>query len=332
MQHPKQHTTTPGSIPRGFWPAVLGLAAAGLACGQATAVAPTSSAVPTAARTAQPTPAPLLWATDDLSTQVQEEARRWAEARGLSFIIGPASAVTASSVAGGLAWVVSLHEATWAEDTAFIEAGVRGVVVDPMGLPPSPFVITIGATDASWKEAGFLAGVLTGLIGDSQVAGVVANDEEWEGASDLAAGFDQGLRYTCPRCRQVRAEGSSLDVREFVRQGIEGVFVAPGGRAGELAAVLKEGGLWVVWVGDLPSETIQERLAGRVLLEPAALVAQALDALAAGEGGQRWSYSVGTGGIAMGDVNSQAISPGRQRLADQAEEKLASGELGLDGP
>jgi hypothetical protein len=69
-----------------------------------------------------------------------------------------------------------------------------------------------------------------------------------------------------------------------------------------------------------------------VLLEPAALVAQALDALAAGEGGQRWSYSVGTGGIAMGDVNSQAISPGRQRLADQAEEKLASGELDLDGP
>jgi len=261
---------------------------------------------------------------------VQEETRRWAEARGLSFIVGPPSGVTPSSVAGGLDWVVSLHQAAWAEDPAFVEAGVRGVVVDPTGTPSSPFISTIGASDASWKEAGFLAGVMTGLIGDSQVAGVVADDEQWGG--DLAAGFEQGLRYTCPRCRQVRAEGASLDVREFVRQGIEGVFVAPGGRAGELAAVLKEGGLWVVWVGDLPTEAIQERLAGRVVLEPAALVAQALDALAAGEGGQRWPYSVGTGGMALGDVNSQAISPGRQRLADEAEQKLASGALDLDGP
>ena len=261
---------------------------------------------------------------------MQEEAQRWAEERGLSFIVGPASGVTPSSVAGGLAWVVSLHEAAWAANPAFVEAGVRGVVVDPTGIPPSPFVSTIGASEASWKEAGFLAGVLTGLIGESQVAGVVADDEQWGG--DLAAGFGQGLRYTCPRCRQVRAEGSSLDVREFAGQGIEGVFVAPGGRAGELAAVLAEGGLWVVWVGDAPSEAIQERLAGRVLLEPAALVAPALDALAAGEGGQSWPYSVGTGGMALGDVNPQAISPGRQRLADQAEQKLASGELDLYGP
>jgi hypothetical protein len=330
VQHPKQHTTTPGSIPRVFWPAVLGLAAAGLACGQATAVAPTSSAVPTAARTAQPTPAPLLWATDDLSAHVQEEARRWAEARGLSFIIGPASGVTASSVAGGLAWVVSLHEATWAEDPAFIEAGVRGVVVDPTGIPPSTSVSTIGASDASWKEAGFLAGVMTGLIGESQVAGVVAEDDMWGG--DLAAGFDQGLRYTCPRCRQVRAEGSTLDVREFAQQGIEGVFVAPGGQAEDVAAALEEGGLWVVWVGALPSEAIHERLAGRVLLEPEALVAKALDALAAGEGGQSWPYSVGPGGMALGDLNPQAISPGRQRLADEAEQKLASGALDLNSP
>jgi hypothetical protein len=235
-----------------------------------------------------------------------------------------------SSVTSGLAWVVSLHEAAWGVDPAFVEAGVRGVVVDPAGTPSSPFISTIGASDASWKEAGFLAGVMTGLIGESHVAGVVADDEQWGGA--LAAGFGQGLRYTCPRCRQVRAEGASLDVREFVRQGIEGVFVAPGGRAGELAAILAEGGLWVVWVGDVPSEAIQERLAGRVLLEPAALVAQALDALAAGEGGQSWPYSVGPGGMALGDLNPQAISPGRQRLADEAEQKLASGALDLNSP
>ena len=263
---------------------------------------------------------------------MQEATQRWAEASGLSFIVGPASGVTPSSVAGGLDWVVSLHEAAWAEDPAFVEAGVRGVVVDPTGTPSSPFISTIAASDASWREAGFLAGVLTGLIGESQVAGVVADDEGWEGAGDLAAGFDQGLRYTCPRCLQVRVETPSLDVREFARQSAEGIFVGPGSQAREAAAIVTEAGLWVVWVGEVPLEAFQERLAGRVLLEPAALVAQALDALAAGEGGQSWPYSVRTLSMAIGDVNPEAISPGRQRLADQAEQKLASGELDLSGP
>ena len=331
MHRPRHHTTTLGSLHRTLWPAVLGLAAAGQACGQATAVAPPSPAVATAARTAQPTAARLLWATDDLSAQVQAEAQRWAEEHGLSFIVGPASGVTRSSVASGLAWVVSLHEAAWAEDPAFVEAGVRGVVVDPTIQASSPFVSTIGATDASWKEAGFLAGVLTGLIGESQAAGVVA-DVEWEGAGELAAGFDQGLRYTCPRCRQVHADASSLDIGEFVRQGVEGVFVSPGGRAREVAALAAGGGLWVVWVGDVPSDAISGRLAGRVLLEPAGLLAQALDALAAREDGQKWPYSVRSGSLAFEDVNPDAISPGRQRLANQAEQKLASGELDLDGP
>lgn len=332
MHRLSQFTTFLGSTRRKLWPAVLGLAAAALACGQATVVATTPPAAATAVPSALPTPARLLWATDDLPAEVQGVAQRWAEERGLSFIVGPASGVTPSSVTGGLAWVVSLHEAAWAEDPAFLEAGLRGVVVDPTAIEPSPFVSTIGATGASWEEAGFLAGVLTGLIGDSQVAGVVAGDEGWEGAGNLEAGFDQGLRYTCPRCRQVRAEASSLDIGEFARQGVVGVFVSPGGEARDVAALVSESGLWVVWVGDVPAEAVHERLAGRVLLDPAGLLAQALDALAAGEGGQSWPYSVRSGSLTFGDVNPEAISPGRQRLADRAEQKLSSGELELQGP
>jgi hypothetical protein len=36
--------------------------------------------------------------------------------------------------------------------------------------------------------------------------------------------------------------------------------------------------------------------------------------------------------MALGDLNPQAISPGRQRLADEAEQKLASGALDLNSP
>ena len=85
-------------------------------------------------------------------------------------------------------------------------------------------------------------------------------------------------------------------------------------------------------MGDLPSGLPIDQLAGRVRLAPEALVAIALQSLAAGEAGQSWSYSAESASLLLADLNAEAISPGKQRLAQEAWQKLAAGVLQLIGP
>ena len=203
---------------------------------------------------------------------MQAAARAWAESRALTFVVGPANEVTHLQMADGLAFAVSLHDAEWAREPAFAEAGVRGVTVDPLVPVSSRLVSEIAASLETWEEAGFLGGVLVGLIGDGQAAGFVGASQDTEQASALAAGFDQGLRYACPRCLEVRQDGDSLEVAEFVREGAEGVFVAPGDQAAEASLAAADAGLWIVWVGEAPAELSADRLAATIRQDPAALL------------------------------------------------------------
>jgi hypothetical protein len=108
---------------------------------------------------------------------------------------------------------------------------------------------------------------------------------------------------------------------------VEVAFVVPGPGAAETAAQLVEGGLWLVWVGDLPTPDL--RIVGQVVFAADGLILQALDAMQAGEPGAAWPYSIGNGGIRLGDVDPEAISPGRQRLLQEAYDAVAAGQLDL---
>jgi hypothetical protein len=161
---------------------------------------------------------------------------------------------------------------------------------------------------------------------------MVAGSGDTEQADALADGFDQGLRYACPRCLEVQQGTASLDMGEFLHEGVEVVFVAPSDEAVEAAQAAADAGLWVVWVGEPPLDVPGDRLAASVRLDSAALLSPALDALAAGEDGVTWPYSTRSGSLMIGDVRSEAISPGKQRLVQQAWDKLAGGVLQLEGP
>lgn len=306
-----------------LWLALAHLAVA-LACGSTTPAAP-ASPVPTFS-TAPPT-APLvrrLYAADNLPSELQSQARAWAEQHGLTFSVGPAS-----EIPDGLQYIVSLQDLTWTEDAALADQGVRGVIVDPSMPISSRLASSVEADTQSWLEAGFLAGVATGLIGDVRAVGWIG-DGGADGA--LADGFDQGIRYACPRCLILQQEATTLDPAEFVSQGVEAVLVAPGRNAEVAAAAAGEAGLWIVWIGEAPEGATLDRWAVRVVMDPVPLLTSALDALEAGEDGQNWPYSVRTDSLTVVDVRPEAMSPGKQRLLLAALGKLADGELQLVAP
>jgi len=307
-----------------LWLALAHLALA-LACGSTTPAAPASPVPPLSMATATAPSVRRLVATDNLPSELQSQARAWAEQHGLTFTVGPASGIP-----DGRQYIVSLQDVVWTEDAALADEGVRGVVVEPSTPISSRLVSSVEADTQSWLEAGFLAGAATGLMGDVRAAGWIGGDGE--GGASLADGFDQGIRYACPRCLIVQQEATTLDTAEFVRQGVEAVLVAPGRNAEAAAAAAGEAGLWIVWIGEAPQGATLDRWAMRVVMNPVPLLSSALDALEAGEDGQNWPYSVRTDSLTVVDVRPEAISPGKQRLLQEALDKLASGELQLVEP
>jgi len=144
------------------------------------------------------------------------------------------------------------------------------------------------------------------------------------------AGFEVGLRYGCPKCRLVTSPASEATADGFRAQGVEVVFMIPGPAAAEAGAQLAEGGLWLVWVGELPTPDL--RVAGQVVFAVDGLIQQALDGLQVSEQGVAWPYAIANGAIRLGEVDPEAISPGRQRLLQEAYDAVAAGllDIGID--
>ncbi len=290
---------------------------------------PIESPSPTPGPTAIPTPSLLLIAVEDRS--VATELAAWAADRGWGVLSAdPAGAgAIVSEPRVDLRAIVSFGEHFGGRADQIAQEVAPLVLVDAAGIEPGPHLSTVGEPGARHDQAGFLAGVMVGLAGQTGWVGLV---EGTGGPLEpvYRAGFEAGLRYGCPKCRLVSSPASEATVDGFRGQGVEVVFVVPGPGAGEAAARLVEGGLWLVWVGELPFPG--PKLAGNVVFAAEELILRALEALQAGETGAAWPYSIENGGIRIGVVDPQAISPGRQRLLQEAFQAVAAGrlELGID--
>jgi hypothetical protein len=305
----------------------VGLAVAAVACGSPPAALPTA-ALPTDAHiSASPTPARqnVVFIVEGVTSEVAAAVRVWAERAGWTVREGPEDDLSEKLALGELAFVVSRGMAGWAADPAFVDAGVKGVDVDS-DVAPQQHLSVIGRTGLRWEEAGFLAGGLGGFTGAGKAVGMSTSADE-DGLSALLAGFDQGVRYACPKCDVLTQDGDAFDPDELIRSGVDGVFVTPGDSAEETARRAAEAGLWIIWLGEVPADLPADRLAGRVRLAPEALVGTALQSLVDGGTGQSWSYSVETESLLLADLHPEAISPGKQRLALEAWEKLQQGLL-----
>jgi basic membrane lipoprotein Med (substrate-binding protein (PBP1-ABC) superfamily) len=169
---------------------------------------------------------------------------------------------------------------------------------------------------------------MVGLASQTEWVGLVSESgSPLEGAH--VAGFDQGMRYACPKCRIVRLTASEASVDGFRGKGVDVVFPVPGPETVRIASEVGAAGIWIVWIGEVPSEVPAASVAGRVAFELESLILAALDDLVAGRPGAAWPFAIENGGLYLADLNDEAISPGRQRLVQEAYDSVASGELDI---
>ena len=287
---------------------------------------PTEFPSPTPGPTATPTPNLLLIAAPE--GFAASELAAWAADRGWGVLNSDPE--SSSAIVGetrvDLQAIVSFGE-HFGGRAAQIATDVAPVVLVEAGqIEPGPRLSTVGEPGGRHDQAGFLAGVMVGLAGQTGWVGLV---EGTGGPLEpvYRAGFEAGLRYGCPKCRLVSLSASEATADGFRVQGAEVVFVPPGLLAAEVAARLAEGGLWLVWIGEVPIE--KAMLAGRVEFAPDLLIVSALEALLAGEPGTTWPYTIENGGILLADVDPEAISPGRQRRLHEAYDAVAAGNLDI---
>ncbi len=72
-----------------------------------------------------------------------------------------------------------------------------------------------------------------------------------------------------------------------------------------------------------------EALIGRLIFKDGPLVLLALDDLVASGEGKAWRPSIESATLIPVDINDQLLSPGRQRLLEEAYGAIAAGELDI---
>lgn len=283
---------------------------------------PTATGTPAATITPTPVPELVLFAEGDPA--LAERLRQWAAERGWGMrLVEPEGASGALGDPRTDPQAVVVLRAP-----VGVELEPPAVLVEVEGAIPLERVSTVGTPATHHGEAGFLAGLLAGLTTQVEWVGQVTRAEDPLTVQYLA-GFEQGLKVGCPRCRLVSLSIAEVTVDGFRGQGVDAVFVPPGPDAFPIARALGEAGLWLVWVGELPEGLPASALAGRAAFAPEALVLPALEQLLGGAQAQAWPYTIANGGLALADVNPEAISPGRQRLLNEYYQAVVSGELDI---
>jgi basic membrane lipoprotein Med (substrate-binding protein (PBP1-ABC) superfamily) len=223
-----------------------------------------------------------------------------------------------------VAAVVSVHESLDGELQQAAADGIPIVMVDVPDIDPEPSLSTVG--NARHDQAGFLAGVMTGLASQTgwvgQVTATSGPDEQ-----AYSAGFTQGLLWGCPKCQLISQTASDMTMDRFRANSVDVVFIFPGPGAADAAALLASGSIPVVWVGD--NAPAAAMLVGNITVEEGFAVVIALEDLIETGEGRFWQPSIQTYSVVPVDINPKFISPGRQRLLEEAFYEIVAGDLDI---
>jgi hypothetical protein len=256
----------------------------------------------------------------------ESDLATWADRAGLRFTVTNPSGASAylSESQTHVAAVVSAREALGGDLQQVAAQGIPVVAVNVPGIEPAASLSTVG--NPRHDQAGFLAGVMTGLASQTGWIGQVSSTD---GPDERAysVGFTQGLLWGCPKCQMISQTASEMTLDRFRANSVDVVFIFPGPAASEAARVLAEGNLPMIWVGENgpPSEV----LVGRLIFEEGSLVILALDMLLSTGEGQAWPLSIETSALFPVDINDELLSPGRQRLLEEVYGAIAAGELDI---
>ncbi len=305
------------------------VSAALFGCATATspaALPPISSPTATAAPPPSPTPAPELLLIAEGEVAWEGDLEEWAAQKGWALISADPSGAAAyrEEARPHLQGIVSRREALSGELQLAAEDGIPVVAIDVPGVSPMSALSTVG--NPRHDQAGFLAGVMTGLTSQTGWVGLVT-DTGGPDEQAYSAGFTQGLLWGCPKCQLISQTAAEMTLDRFRANTVDAVFIISGPAAEEASDRLAGGGLPMLWVGE-GGPTV-EALIGRLIFVEGPLVLLALDDLVATGEGQAWRPSIETATLIPVDINDEFISPGRQRLFEEAYRAIAAGELDI---
>ncbi len=297
-----------------------------------TTVTTTTTALPPSitpvASPPDPTPTPLqeLLLITDSELAWESDIETWASQRGLKFTVSNSSSASAylRESKPHVAAVVSAGEALDGGLQQAASEGIPVVMVDVPGVEPGPLLSIV--SNARHDQAGFLAGVMTGLASQTgwigQVTATGGSDEQ-----AYNAGFTQGLAWGCPKCQLISQTASEMTLDRFSANGVDVVFPFPGPDVADVVEALSGRGIPAVWVGE--NGPLTNMLVGRVVFEDGFAVILALEELMEQGEGRRWRPSIETYSIIPVDINDEHLSPGRQRLLEDAYWAISAGELDI---
>ena len=312
-----------------FTAALTGVSATLFGCTTATSTAalpPILSPTATTAPLPSPTPLPELLLIAEGAVAWESDLAEWAAQRGwvLTRANPSGAAATLEETKTHVQAVVSQGEALGGNLELAAGDGIPVVAIDVPGVSPMSFLSTID--NPRHDQAGFLAGVMTGLASQTgwagQVMGTGGLDEQ-----EYSVGFTQGLLWGCPKCKLIGQTAADMTLDKFRANTVDAVFLVPGPAAEDASDTLAGGGLPMVWVGE--GGPTAEALIGRLIFIEGPLVLLALDDLFATGEGQAWRPSIESATLIPFDINDEFISPGRQRLFEEAYGAIAAGELDI---
>jgi hypothetical protein len=210
------------------------------------------------------------------------------------------------------------------------------------GLEPGSNLSLIGSAGSRPDQRGFLAGYLAAVITEDWRVGVISRGDTTEGNA-ARLGFINGAVFFCGLCRpayppflqypyfvelpdaatQVEQQAA---VDQMVANAVKTVYVSPGTGDASLLEALAQAGIVLIG-GESPSESLREQWAASIRLDQSVAIEKLWPALLKGEGGNNISAP-----ITLTDVNSQILTPGRQRLVEQMLSDLLTGyiDTGVD--
>ncbi|MEX0787747.1 MAG: BMP family ABC transporter substrate-binding protein [Anaerolineales bacterium] len=287
-----------------------------------------STQIPSPIPSAEPQ---LVFLTGRVADPLQAPLSEWANGKGWQL-----TPLAVEQMGGSWVSDPNVRAAVGYESDGFPPVGAVGrawpaVVLEASTTTPGGRIHIVGTPGERRDEAAFLVGVLAGLVSRTGWIGVIHSTGGPHAAVD-EAGFQAGIRYSCPICRVLTWAPGEITTDALRANTIDVLYALPGPAAADGLAPAAGVDLWQVWLETLPGAIPADHVAGGIAFDLRGPTLRALEAVAGGEGGAAWPYSAALEGLALVNPNSAALLLGHRRIFDEAWRGLADGSLtiGID--
>lgn len=297
-----------------------------------TLVGPTSTSIPPT-QLPSPTPVPLLLLISDAPDGgVEQEVRDWATDHAWQVLVVSPDLTLEDALADGHLQIVVSVRSGLGEELATHATGWRLLAVDEEGVRANEEVSVVGGEGSQSAQVGFLAGLIGGFGNQTGWVGIL-QDPAYPDVDLLNKGFNQGVKYSCPRCKIVSQSLDTWDPGTYAARDVRVIYTPINPTAQTTIEALQELGYWIILSDEGFEGSNLDRVAGRVRMRASHLAREALDEILAGKSGKAWPYSVENGGIALDGLNPSVISPGREQRLMEIQEEIARGllDIGVNG-